>query len=55
MKNTPNEGLEFRPGRGEGWDGGPRSLEVYTDSSFAATPETQASRGAVMVLWNGAI
>ena len=55
LKNTPKEGLEFRPGRGEGWDGGPRSLEVYTDSSFAATPETQASHGAVMVLWNGAM
>ena len=53
--DTPNEGLEFRPGRGEGWDGGPRSLEVYTNSSFAATPETQLSHGAVMVLWNRAL
>ena len=55
LKSTPNEGLEFQPGKGEGWDGGPRSLEVYTDSSFAASPETQASHGAVMVLWNGAL
>ena len=55
LKSTPNEGLEFQPGKGEGWDGGPKSLEVYTDSSFAASPETQASHGAVMVLWNGAL
>ena len=55
LKSTPNEGLEFQPGRGEGWDGGPKSLEVYTDSSSAASPETQASHGAVMVLWNGAL
>ena len=55
LKSTPNEGLEFPPGKGEGWDGGPKSLEVYTDSSFAASPETQASHGAVMVLWNGAL
>ena len=55
LKNTPNEGLKFGKEKGEGWDGGPRALEVFTDSSFAANPETQASHGSVMVTWNGSM
>ena len=55
LKNTPNEGLKFTKEKGEGWDGGPRALEVFTDSSFAANPETQASHESVMVTWNGAL
>ena len=55
LKNTPNEGLKFGKEKGEGWDGGPRALEVFTDSSFVANPETQASHGSVMVTWNGSM
>ena len=43
LKNTPNEGLEFRPSKGEGWDGGAKSLEAWCFDVSEEWPPTFSS------------